>query len=77
MSTAYLTEAYMIRKLHNEKMNKINRGSKKLKSSSGREKAESYCESCRSSAASASGGGCFSLFMFKKIHPNTASSSDS
>ncbi|KAL7116602.1 hypothetical protein ACP275_03G014500 [Erythranthe tilingii] len=71
MSTASvgLAEAYMIRKVYKEKMNKMDNVSKKpmiMKSS--HEKAEE--KSCRRSA-SASGGGCFSLSMFKKIHPNT------
>ncbi|KAL7116603.1 hypothetical protein ACP275_03G014600 [Erythranthe tilingii] len=76
MSTASvgLVEAYMIRKVYKEKMNKMdNNVSKKLMNSS-QEKAEE--KSCRRSAsASASGGGCFSLLMFKKIHPNTVPSS--
>ncbi|KAL8058385.1 hypothetical protein ABFX02_03G014600 [Erythranthe guttata] len=66
MSTASagLAEAYMIRKVYKEKMNKMDNISKNPMKSS-QEKAESYKRS-----ASASGGGCF-LSMFKKIHPNT------
>ncbi|EYU43582.1 hypothetical protein MIMGU_mgv1a017488mg [Erythranthe guttata] len=67
MSTASagLAEAYMIRKVYKEKMNKMDNVSEKPMNSS-HEKAEE--KSCRRSA---SGGGCFSLSMFKKIHPNT------
>ncbi|KAL7154628.1 hypothetical protein ABFS83_03G013900 [Erythranthe nasuta] len=73
MSTASvgLAEAYMIRKVYKEKMNKMDNVSEKPMNSS-HEKAEE--KSCRRSA-SASGGGCFSLSMFKKIHPNTLPSS--
>lgn len=71
MSTANagLAEAYMMRKLHKEKMKKMEAGNK-LKSAE--EKADSYNhEGKKSWSATASEGGCFSLLKFKKIHPNS------
>ncbi|KAL8058386.1 hypothetical protein ABFX02_03G014700 [Erythranthe guttata] len=76
MSTASagLAEAYMIRKVYKEKMNKMDNVSEKPMKSSQEKAEEKSCRRSASASASTSGGGCFSLSMFKKIHPNTVPS---
>ncbi|KAG8377349.1 hypothetical protein BUALT_Bualt08G0023900 [Buddleja alternifolia] len=65
MSTASggLAEAYMKRKLHKEKMKRS------MESTYNNKQKSSQLEKADSGTASASGGGCFSMLMFKKIHP--------
>ncbi|PIN03824.1 hypothetical protein CDL12_23641 [Handroanthus impetiginosus] len=74
-ATAGLAEAYVMRKLHKEKMKKMDSNGNKLIISSSEEKAaDSYNHDGKSRS---SGIGCFSLLTFKKVHPNATISSDS
>ncbi|PIM97654.1 hypothetical protein CDL12_29874 [Handroanthus impetiginosus] len=74
-ATAGLAEAYVMRKLHKEKMKKMDSNGNKLKISSSEEKAaDSYNHEGKNSS---SGTGCFSLLTFKKVHPNAMVLSDS
>ncbi|PIN03825.1 hypothetical protein CDL12_23642 [Handroanthus impetiginosus] len=74
-ATAGLAEAYVMRKLHKEKMKKMDSDGNKLMISSSEEKAaDSFNHEGKSSS---SGFGCFPLLSFKKVHPNAMFSSDS
>ncbi|KAL0325081.1 UNVERIFIED_CONTAM: hypothetical protein Sradi_5077400 [Sesamum radiatum] len=75
-ASAALAEAYMTRKLYNEKMKKSTND--KLKSSPQQKPDDrSYNNDPEKSSSSASasaysGGGCFSFSVFKKIHPKSS-----
>ncbi|KAL0361523.1 UNVERIFIED_CONTAM: hypothetical protein Sradi_3836800 [Sesamum radiatum] len=77
-ASAGLAEAYMMKKLYDEKMKRSILDNKLMKSSPHQQKADDHSysndegKSSNSASASAySGGGCFSLSMFKKIHPKS------
>lgn len=73
-ATAGLAEAYLMRKLHKEKMKKLDNRSNELQPSQAQEAAGSLYnreEAAESNSDMASRGGCFSWLTFKKIHPNT------
>ena len=66
MADSGLVEAYMMRKLHKEKMKKMEASNYELKSNEGNQnKSDDRCDR--------SGSGCFYLFSFKKVHPNSPS----
>ncbi|KAL0305151.1 UNVERIFIED_CONTAM: hypothetical protein Scaly_2995700 [Sesamum calycinum] len=74
-ASAVLAEAYMTRKLYDEKM-KRSMDNKLLKSSPQQKPDDRSCDNddgkTSNSASAYSGGGCFSLSIFKKIHPNSS-----
>ncbi|KAF3662884.1 hypothetical protein FXO37_12246 [Capsicum annuum] len=63
-ASAYLAEAYAMKKLYKEKMKSLEK-----------KEAKSPAETCNHLKKSSSGG-CFTK-MFKKVHPITAPNSDS
>ncbi|XP_059281647.1 uncharacterized protein LOC132035403 [Lycium ferocissimum] len=62
-ASAYLAEAYVMKKQFKEKMMKMD--------AEGAEIKKQHNPKNTSSSSSSSSGGCFSMKIFKKVHPNT------